>query len=560
MNTTQRLIRFIMKTRNSIKTILMKNSIFIIYLIAVLTLSACENDNPVILTINNFSIQKRDFNELVLKKKNDFEIRNKQKFTKKQFENWFDSFINNKLYEQEAEKYNYHIDSLVLFKASIIEKMILGQPDAEFYGEWIKKQVTISEEEYQEGRENLPYIYTIEYISYDPKSTEHLKSVSDLKDYEILKHDTIIDKWPFEQLIGLKNSILKINDATYNGPFILQNNPYKKEFVFIKILRTEYDSQALIDNKYIDNILGSYKRTELYHNYFYNFTAESEFRIDSALTASVYNNINYINENSGIIDTLLLQQFLEYPILEFSLNQNKYRWTVRKFIFFLNNLPLRGPFESQVDFSEYLQDVMLYEYIYDQASKLGFNKTKNYTYNNNQLIKKVAVQKYLNETIGTCLEIADDEIEKYYNENTSQHTLPETIYYDTYSFADYKTAIELKDLIPEFADSLRGRILEIKRNESFHFDSTGAIGTSNPNLIALLNNEKTLINAQDNQVSVVCKTAEKGEVVIPLEMMKDNIRETLQKLLSEKKEKELLLTLKSKSNIQHSIEYKDYIY
>ena len=279
---------------------------------------------------------------------------------------------------------------------------------------------------------------------------------------------------------------------------------------------------------------------------------ESQLKINHGLSEKLFGQIAYSEFPFLSIDSSSIRRLKNDTILTYlSVKNYTKAVTVEDFVFFFNCLPLKNRFKNLTDMEEYLKDMVIFEYLWDEAEKSGFTNREKYVLDRKDFVRETTKKEYVKWVFGKNSEITEDEMLQYYETNIDKYLEGETVICDALLFGDYRSAQDFKTNIEKSGilelDSLAPKgLVKTTKNQAIRFDGGLLPEETKKELFAIEKNKLTYPYPDGKYFTVLWKKDETGTSKIPLEEVKRSIyfalynkhmQETYDNILKESKEK-----------------------
>lgn len=554
-------------------------------LISILFLISCgENkttqapkEDKVVLQVGDIKILQSEFEEILEQKKEEVEINEQKEVTTEMFDQWVDNFINRKVVEDFAVKQNYHTDEEILYNCSVYTKAYLVQPEGDYYKETILENADVDYMHVEKFKKDRFNGINLEYIHFETER-ELIKVLGKdtvcktIEDYERIKEvaksnevlvQNITTSFPFQEFTGHREKLMHLKQGQVTRGLTAYNSPYNPGRFYIKCL----GEGEVVDNgeRYTDDLIWHWLQQNqceyLFHQKLYNIYRESEMELNEDLINDTYSKLSFFDE-SLIIDTASIVNFLDSVALEYVFNEDVQKYTLRDFVKFYKALPIKRRFESQEDYREYFIDIVIYDYIEKEAIESNF-LNKEQENDRQELLKMKMSSKLLDDSVYSVITVSDDDVFRQYEKDSALYTFPRRVSYSTLLFRTYEDAYAIYDSLAKHGvdslflkdtDIIAQGVVDAQHGTSIELDTV----TGNNQYAIFKVRDMTQIVKTNEMFSFAVKTKEEGSIRLQF----DEVKQTLRNKTTQEKYKFAKLAfaqrLKEQIVITNNIKYSDY--
>ncbi len=558
------------------------------YLLLLLLLSSCINkNNPVVLQVGDLDIRQDELNRAF----NRFSLQNRdmggKKITKSAFDKWIDNFKDDLLLEDKARAsgYNENTKEIKLAQSALM-KYIIAQYQGPYYKETISNRVTASNEERAEALEKVKYEYTFEVLKFSDK--DQLSSIlgpdtlcTNHADFIRVKNKAkkagvnskeVKAMWPFMQLPGIRDILYELKPGMVtSGPVKVFDTPYKDAYCII-YLRSEEPIAEILNNpppeERMTPVVREYKKLIMFYTKLRDFYKSSEFRINYSLVDSLFQQITYTPVLNKI-DTNNISLLLNQQILTYKINNMSVVVTIRDFIAFYNNLPMRTKIKDSRDMAEFIQDMVIFDYMWEEAQQSGYTSREFFTNSQQYHLRRNIIKVYLENEVYPGTNFSEEEMEKYYNDNILNFTSAEYVIYNKCIFIDMKHARQCEDVLlntgPDNAilmlkDTSRIKgLISCEELQELRYDSEKYPSHIIRQLSRLQRGQVTRSFISDGKSTILIKIGERGTHVETYSEVKDRLHNSLFFEKRKSAKNELVADLKNNCEIVNKVDYKKFV-
>ena len=438
---TNKLMKFKSFFMNSTIINLLKLS-FIISIIG--TLLNCSNNKKseeiseeIVLKIGNVEITKYEFE------------RNKSKYVTPQtnYKSWLSDFIDNTYILTDAYEKKFDTIQILQKKLNYAALKMMGQVNGYLWNKVEEPKLKISKDELQTAYEKRNKVYFIEYIRFSSKNEMDsiIKNnadieneinfnllVTEIKQKKIAEYNSNQYLWPFDNLNLLKNQIYNLKQGQ------IKTEKTSEGIYIIHLLKKENITQPPFDKEIenIEPILKQIKTIQIAENKQNEIFEKTKIKINNQIENKLLNETNKQNISNDNI------KFMNEPLMEYYLNNEKIIFTVNDYYDYRINDQFLGIINNKQSLTNALQDYVIEKYLFLEAEKLRITQQKNYLLDRKNYLNTLLKMHYENEEFYKPIKVTDSELIKYYTQNSAQYVESKISYVSVFIFKNLSTASE----------------------------------------------------------------------------------------------------------------------
>ena len=564
----------------------MRKNIFCLLVLMLIT-SCLNKNNPVVLKVGNHNIRHNELSSSFNRFSLYFENNSERKIDRSAFDLWITEFINNILLEDKAKSLGYNEDNRdIQIAQSTCMKYLIAQFQGPYYQETTSNRVTASEEEMNEALDKIKYLFTFEVLKFSDKNQlSNILGTDTLFRYHNdfvrikgkvmekgISSSEIKDTWPFMKFPGMKDTLFKMTPGmVIPGPVLVFDTPYKDAF-YVIYLKSKVPIKELFNNPpSIENmrpVVREYKKLIMFYTKLRDFYQKADFKIKQTLVDSLFQQIKYLY-GLNKIDTNNMQVLLDRQILTYKLNNKPVKVTIRDFAAFYNNLLIRIKIKDTNDLAEFIQDMVIFDYFWEEAEQSGYTSREFFIISQHEHLRENIIQVYLEKDVYPSINITEEEIEKAYNGKISDFTDGEFAIFNICIFKDMMYAMQCKNVLRnenpdkafmmlEDTSKIKGLIL-CKKVQELRYDSRTYPDYIMGQLFRLERGQATEPFILHDKPALLVKIGEKGTHVSAYFEVKDALYNSLlfEKQMSAKNK--LIADLRKDCKIVNKVDYNKYV-
>jgi hypothetical protein len=406
-----------------------------------------EISEEVILKIGNMEITQYEFQK-------DFERGLGKNISKQNKEEWLKEFINNKYLIADALEKKYDTIADINNILEYASRTMMSKVDGYLWNAVELPKMKITKEQIVGAYEKRKYIFYLDVLVFANKFTMKQTLGKDTTPDSSAKFKSLVDRldqndktvvflnfssqWPYDEgLSEFPDLIYNLKEDEVSKPVETNNGIY-----IIHLLRKEEIKQKPLKKelKTIEPILITARKNQI------AFAKQNE----------IHKNAN-IKINDAIVDsvsaTISNLTFLSRPslskkiIMSYSINNLSKSLSVSAFIDYSTNNPLRFLVETKVDIYHTLDNIVMENYLFNEAEQLGVTKNRKYLLDKKHFLHGLIKTRYEMNEFSRKIIVPPAEIEAYYNTHKKQFTGAQTCVITVLTFKNESQAYNSLSLI-----------------------------------------------------------------------------------------------------------------
>ncbi|MCK5169864.1 MAG: peptidyl-prolyl cis-trans isomerase [Bacteroidales bacterium] len=485
----------------------------------------------IVLKVGNIEITKYEFDK------------NKKRYydpnSGKSYMEWLDEFINEAYFLADAFDNKFDTVATINKNLDIVACSMVGRVGGYLWNKVEEPKLVFSDSEIEKIYKKRDKVFFLEYLSFTDekaiamllKNDTVIKTATDFNrlidicrpnNSVIIKNGAFL--YPFDELEPVKDIIFGLNQGDVT-PLI---RVYDK-IVAIHLLKTENTKQQpfTFEKDQIKRVLREIKTTQLTDKKRIEIFNKAHIIINEKLEDTVFKIIN--DTQYDFCKNTLTDTLMRYTLE----NQPKYL-LIKDFVYYYRNNPFLYFVEEKQMLRNILYDFVEEQYLFTEAENLGVTKETGYILDKKNYKNKLILGYYYRNKFYNNVNVSDDELQVYYNDNKQNFTGANSCNVSVFTFNDKQSAT--KNLGYLYSKISTGKFKDISDTTivkgliSYKRD----IKIDKDNKIYPQELTRDIFNAPLNQLegpidyNNVCilfvKTKQEGKKIKPFEEIKEEIR------------------------------------
>lgn len=393
----------------------------------------------IVLKVGNIEITKYEFDK------------NKERCydpnSGKSYLEWLDEFINEAYFLADAFDNKFDTVATINKNLDIIACSMVGRVGGYLWNKVEEPKLVFSGSEIEKIYKKRDKVFFLEYLSFTDekamamllKNDTVIKTATDFNrlidicrpnSSVIIKNGAFL--YPFDELEPVKNIIFGLNQGDVT-PLIHVND----KIFAIHLLKTENTKQQpfTFEKDQIKRALREIKTTQLIDKKRIEIFNKANIIINEKLGDKVLKIIKNPQFFRDLCKNTSTDTLMRYTLE----NQPKYL-LIKDFIYYYRNNPFLYFVEEKQMLRNTLFDFVEEQYLFIEAENLGVTKEKGYILDKKNYKNKLILQYYYQNKFYNSVNVSDDELQAYYNDNKQNFTGAKSCNVSVFTFNDRQSA------------------------------------------------------------------------------------------------------------------------